>query len=136
MATNCQFGKSLRLLNAGDYKAVFDNATLKVSSQQVLFLARKNHQNHPRLGLVIAKKNVRLAVQRNRIKRIIRESFRLYQHQLEPIDVIVLARRGIDQLDSGALHNMLSELLQRLQKKAQRKNGPLNNMKPTTTPEG
>jgi ribonuclease P protein component len=133
---NYTFGKSLRLLNASAYKAVFDDATLKVSSQQVLFLARPNSLDQPRLGLVIAKKNVRLAVQRNRIKRAIRESFRLQQHQLNPIDVIVLARRGLDQLDSCALQQMFTELLQRLQKKALRKSETQTKLKPQTPPEG
>ena len=115
------FGKSLRLLNAADYKAVFDDAQFKVSKQQVLLLARANGLDHPRVGLVIAKKNVRLAAQRNRIKRIIREQIRLSQHQLSAIDVIVLARRGLDQLDNSALHQMFDELLRQLDKKARRK---------------
>jgi ribonuclease P protein component len=115
-----KFGKSLRLLNAADYKAVFDDAQFKVSKQQVLLLARANGLDHPRVGLVIAKKNVRLAAQRNRIKRIIREQIRLQQHQLSAIDVIVLARRGLDQLDNIALHQMFDQLLKQLDKKARR----------------
>ncbi len=115
---NFSFNKSLRLLDANAYKAVFDNAQLKVSKQQVLYLARKNGTTSPRLGLVIAKKNVRHATERNRIKRILRESFRLQQHQLGGIDTVVLARRGLDQLDNTALHALFNKLWQQLYEKS------------------
>lgn len=113
-----QFDKSLRLLNAHDYKAVFDGASLKVSSPQILFLARLNGHTSPRLGLVIAKKNVRLAVERNRVKRIIRENFRQQQSQLEGLDIVVLARRGLDTLGNPELHSLCHELCTQLAKKA------------------
>ena len=112
------FDKSLRLLNAGDYQAVFDHSRLKVSTAELLFLANNNGLDHPRLGLVIAKKNVRLAVQRNRVKRIIRESFRLQRSRLPGIDVIVLARRGVDQLDNAELHRCCKQLWRQLEKRA------------------
>lgn len=115
------FDKSRRLLKAADYKPVFDKAVFKVSSQQVLFLSRPNRLSHPRLGLVIAKKNVRFAVQRNRIKRIIRDSFRLNQADIPALDIVVLARRNLDALDNKALHKTIAQLWQQLHRKANRK---------------
>lgn len=129
------FSKELRLLQAKDYKSVFDHAPLKVSNKTVLFLARPNGENRARLGLVIAKKNVRTAVQRNRIKRIIRETFRHHQlilggscgkvdnnqdsnHPKGGIDIVVLARRGLDQLDNQILAEQFTQLWKRLSKKA------------------
>lgn len=117
MASSLSFGKSSRLLNAADYRAVFDQVDWKVSSKEILCLSRDNGSDHPRLGLVIAKKNVRLAVQRNRVKRIIRESFRLHQHQLPPLDIIILARKGINDFNNGELHAEFAKLWQRLNKK-------------------
>ena len=117
---NACFDKSLRLLDAAAYKSVFDDASLKVSSQQLLFLARLNSSTTPRLGLVIAKKNAKHAVQRNRIKRIARETFRLKQHELGGVDTVVLARRGLDKMDNAALHKMFNQLWRQLQKKAEK----------------
>lgn len=114
MTASTGFSKSQRLLNAHDFKAVFDHADYKVSHGQMLLLSRKNQLNHPRLGLVIAKKNAKLAVQRNRIKRIIRESFRLHQHQLPAVDIIILARRGIDGLDNSQLQQIIAKSWQKL----------------------
>lgn len=119
--TTFRFDKSLRLLNASDYKAVFDNATFKVSTQNVLFLATENQRPFSRLGLVVAKKNAKLAVQRNRIKRIARETFRLQQHQLQGIDTIVLARRGLDQLDNHAMQQLFADLWQQLQRRVEKR---------------
>ena len=51
-----------------------------------------NQRTHPRLGLSIATNVFGSAVARNRIKRITRESFRLNQHSLPPVDVTVSAR--------------------------------------------
>jgi ribonuclease P protein component len=51
-----------------------------------------NHENYPRLGLSIATRIFGTAVARNRIKRLTRESFRLNQHSLPPLDITVSAR--------------------------------------------
>jgi ribonuclease P protein component len=53
-----------------------------------------NHETHPRLGLSIATRTFGSAVARNRIKRLTRESFRLNQHSLPPVDVTVSAREA------------------------------------------
>ncbi|WP_045856397.1 ribonuclease P protein component [Teredinibacter purpureus] len=113
------FTKTDRLLNSGAFSAVFDNALFKASHQHFLILAKTNTVGHPRLGLVIAKKNIRHAVQRNRVKRLIRETFRLKQHNLPPIDAIVLARRGGDQIANNELRETLEKLWKRVAKRAQ-----------------
>ena len=114
--TASTFTKSQRLLNAKDYKAVFDQAEWKVSCKQLLCLASSNQLNTPRLGLVVAKKNVKLAVERNRIKRIIRESFR--QHSLQSIDIVVMPRKSITELTNSELHTLINKQWQRLANKA------------------
>lgn len=83
-----------------------------------MLLACSNGLTHPRLGLVIAKKNVRLAVERNRIKRLVREYFRLHQCDLPAIDCIFLARRGLDQMDNADLTRQLHGQFKRLIRKA------------------
>jgi ribonuclease P protein component len=110
------FSKTRRLLNALDYSRVFDDAEAKASHKHLLLLARRSESEGHRLGLVIAKKNVRLAVQRNRIKRVAREFFRQVPQAGTSMDVVLLARRGIDDLDNGELSNILQQLWQRLER--------------------
>ena len=70
-------------------------------------LGRANGLGHPRLGLAISKRNIRHANDRNRIKRLIRESFRLNQHELAGIDVVVMARTAAIKADHETLFRSL-----------------------------
>ena len=53
-----------------------------------------NHETHPRLGLAIATRTCGSSVARNLIKRLARESFRLNQLDLPPVDVTIAAREA------------------------------------------
>ena len=85
------FPSKSRLKKPSEYKKVFTKH-VKSSDRYFTLLAIKNDFNYPRLGLAIAKKQIKKAVDRNVIKRIIRENFRL-QHQLGNVDIVVLARK-------------------------------------------
>jgi len=89
-----QFARSSRLINAADYSYVFAKAC-KQSSPHFTLLCRKNDDGVARLGLAIAKKQLRLAVSRNRIKRLVRESFRYRQELLIGLDIVVLTRTSV-----------------------------------------
>ena len=110
----------MRLLNSNDFQTVFDDAPLRTSHQHFLFLARQNQLDCPRLGLVIAKKHIRHAVDRNRMKRLIRETFRAKQQQLAGIDVIVLARKGMHETTNVMLIEQLNKQWQGLIRKFQK----------------
>jgi ribonuclease P protein component len=66
-----------------------------------------NHETFPRLGLSIATRTFGTAVARNRIKRLTRESFRLNQHSLPPVDVTVSAREAARQATAQELRASL-----------------------------
>jgi ribonuclease P protein component len=106
-ASFTRFGKDKRLLNARDYGRVFEQPDVRVSHQNLLLLAKINDRTQHRLGLVIAKKNVRFAFQRNRIKRVAREFFRVLPNSEPSMDVVMLARQGMGQLDNAELSSIL-----------------------------
>ncbi|MCB1676766.1 MAG: ribonuclease P protein component [Halioglobus sp.] len=107
---DARFSKARRLLNARDYSRVFDDCEARAANKYLLLLARPNGGPAHRLGLVIAKKNVRLAVQRNRIKRVAREFFRTLPADTGPsLDTVLLARRGIDHLENAELSTILRQ---------------------------
>lgn len=112
----CSFGKHQRLLTPGQFKAVFDGASFKASHHNLLILARQNHLAHARLGTVVSKKNVRLAVQRNRLKRILRERFRLSQVELSGLDIVVLVKPGLWQQENEAIVSLVNQQWLRLLK--------------------
>ncbi|MFC0328216.1 ribonuclease P protein component [Halomonas sp. THAF12] len=116
---SCQgFPRRLRLLTAGDYRRVFETAAFKVHGKGLMALASPNPMGHPRLGLIFSKKNVRRAVDRNRLKRLARESIRLSQHRLPPVDIVLLARRGVHELDNATVHRQLHGMWRRLEREA------------------
>lgn len=110
------FGRELRLLTPGDFKAVFSNPA-RAASPQLTLLAIPNGLQHPRIGLTLAKKNVRKACQRNRIKRVVRDSFRCHQHDLPHVDIVVIGKKGLDDLDNEALHQLVQKLWRKLSRR-------------------
>ena len=110
------FSRSKRLLVPKQFKAVFDSPTGKVPGKHLLILAKDNQLDLPRLGLVIGKKSVKLSVQRNRIKRVIRDSFRHHQGILRGWDIVIVARKGLGEIDNAELHKHFAKLWKRLAK--------------------
>ena len=116
--------KSARLNKQHDFTAVFRCNNRRVGDRYwtVLALPREPQDGSmaeapayrsARLGLAIAKKRARRAVDRNRLKRIVRESFRQHQAMLSGFDIIVMNRDSC----VGASNADLNRSLQRLWKK-------------------
>lgn len=113
------FDRSRRLTSAADYKQVFAQAN-RSGDGYLLVLARPNQLNRARLGLAIARSKISRACARNRVKRLIRESFRHHQPQLRGLDLVVLARRDLTSVDNQVLFQSLAGHWRRQQKLAKR----------------
>ncbi|KAE8176090.1 MULTISPECIES: ribonuclease P protein component [Photobacterium] len=107
------FSRELRLLTPEHYKTVFQQAH-RAGSPHLTILARSNELDHPRLGLAVPKKQIKTAVDRNRFKRVVRESFRLKQHQLPACDFVVIAKKSANGLSNEELFTLLDKLWHRL----------------------
>jgi ribonuclease P protein component len=77
-----------RLLKGTEFAAVFA-ARRYHRSRSYLIMSRPNELGHARLGMVVAKRQFRRAVDRNRMRRIIRETFRRHSAELPALDVVV-----------------------------------------------
>ena len=119
MATQ-SFPKASRLLNAADYSAVFDKTHFKVSCRYFLILARVSSNANTRLGLIVAKKHIQTAVQRNRMKRLIRTSFRSLDPLPRHLDLVVLVRKGADKIHNRQAFALLNTLWSDVALKSQR----------------
>ena len=102
-----RFSKTNRLQQAAEYQNVFERP-VKAADKYFTVLAKLNSGHEPRLGLAISKKNVRHAVARNRLKRLVRESFRNHKTELMKLDVVVLAKTAATNVDNLTLLNSLS----------------------------
>lgn len=86
-----QFPARLRLGHDREFQAVFD-ARVRKAVHPIVVYARPNGLSHSRLGLSVSRR-VNAATGRNRIKRLVREAFRLMQHDLPgTYDLVVVAR--------------------------------------------
>ncbi|MEJ2620283.1 MAG: ribonuclease P protein component [Candidatus Thiodiazotropha sp.] len=102
------FPRSRRLLKPDEFRRVFSQGR-RSGDRYFLVLALANQSDHARLGLAVAKKHCRKAVDRNRIKRIIRESFRHSQLGLVGLDLVVVARQWAPLADNRDCHNSLKK---------------------------
>ncbi len=113
---NHTFPRELRLLTPEHFKNVF-NEPVRAASPHLTLLAKTNTLGHPRLGLTVPKKALKRAVWRNRIKRLTRESFRHKQHELPPIDIVVIAKAGVKEMDNEELFKLLEKLWRTLSRR-------------------
>jgi ribonuclease P protein component len=114
------FTKQQRLLKAADYGAVFEAADFKVSAPALLILARDTRHDQARAGLVVSKKNAGCSVSRNRIKRLLRETFRKRAAAFVALDLVFMARPGLSHMDNPAIITLAETLLDELARKAAR----------------
>ncbi|MCK4709429.1 MAG: ribonuclease P protein component [Gammaproteobacteria bacterium] len=113
MTGNACFPKCAKLLKPAEFKRVF-NAANRVSDRHLTIFYAANDLNQARLGLAISKKVSKLAVDRNRIKRLARETFRLKQQQLPFSDFVVLARASAVKTDNKVLISSFNKLWNKL----------------------
>jgi ribonuclease P protein component len=110
------FARSYRLKSRKDFQAVFA-APQRISHDFLLALFRANHLSYARLGVIVSKRIVKRAVVRNRLKRVIRECFRLNKATLCGRDVIIMIRGDRCSLSKEALRTRVDALLTLFQKR-------------------
>lgn len=95
------FTKAERLLYPNEFKRVFDNPIKKIHSEHLLLFIQTGvpEQTQARLGLAITKKKVKLAVMRNRLKRLSREIFRHTAPTLGSVDVVLIVKKSYAKKD-------------------------------------
>ena len=107
MALQRCFARRERLLQSRDFVNVFTATQCKSSDACWTVLATANHRQHPRLGLAITKKKVSNASARNRLKRLVRESFRHHKEYLKGLDIVVLCQHRASAMSNETLFNSL-----------------------------
>jgi ribonuclease P protein component len=79
-------------------------------------LCRRNAFDTARLGLAVSKKHCRRATDRNRIKRVVRESFRQQQELLSGLDIVVINQPGAMLASNAEIADSLDKHWQRCSK--------------------
>lgn len=112
-----RYAKKHRLLKANDFKIVFDNFDLKIHQSNLLFFIKIHNDVNScsRLGLAITKKKIRKANNRNNIKRLTREYFRLHQNNLiKPVDMILVVKHFSVDLSNDEIVLQLQQVFKQI----------------------
>lgn len=107
------FSSEYRLVSKQDFQSVFAKSR-KITRNPWVVLYRPNLLAHPRIGIMLAKHHVKRAVDRNRLRRVIRESFRHHKDVLKGLDIIILLRSEWSPLAKDTLRDDIDNLWQSL----------------------
>ncbi|MGM0516561.1 MAG: ribonuclease P protein component [Pseudomonadota bacterium] len=118
-ARSLRFPRSARLLTGRDYQRVMRGG-FRVHTANLMLVVSGNSGDQARLGLAVSRRRVRLAHERNRIKRVARETFRHKRHDMPAMDVVVLAKPGADSLPMEDLHRQMRHALSKASRKCDR----------------
>ncbi len=92
----------------------------RVWGSRFIYYIRRGATDRTRIGITASKK-VGNAVRRNRIKRWVREVFRQHPHLFpEPLDIVVIAKRGVEDLSYTAIRDEFIDVFTRYAKEPPR----------------
>ena len=107
------FPRRARLTDPSHYQQVFKTGR-RGRHPLIGVVALANNLGYPRLGLAVSRKVSRKAVIRNRIKRVLRETFRREQRRLTAVDFVVVAYPEAALASHDELANALLQLSQKM----------------------
>lgn len=107
------FGPELRLRSKLQFDAIYAGGR-RIDDRFFGLRVIPNGLQHPRIGLAVAIKTAGNAVVRNRVRRLVRESFRLAQNDLPAVDIVVAAKFPTREAPLPTLRASLAALWQRV----------------------
>jgi len=107
------YSKAQRLCHNADFKRVLNQAN-RYKGNQITLYHQLNDLGVARVGICIGKRHIKHAATRNRIKRLIRESFRHHPIKSEGLDIIVLVYKGIERKNNADITKGLEPLWDKL----------------------
>jgi ribonuclease P protein component len=111
-----KFIRQAKIVKTDDFSSVF-NLRKRIASQHLVMRYRLNEANMPRLGLIVSKKTAKLAAQRNYMRRVLRELFRLNQQHLPEVDLVVQVQKTFEKPEFMLIKQEFESLLLKLSAK-------------------
>ena len=108
LTSNDRFPNSVRLNRKFQFDKVFKESDYRTQIGGLRLFTTPNKMNTPRLGIITPKRVMQRAIDRNRTKRQIRESFRRFKGQLPSVDIVVQV------VSKGCVQHIVNDLWVRL----------------------
>jgi ribonuclease P protein component len=112
-AARLRLGPDRRLRRSADFKRLYATGR-RFGNERFSAVVLANSEGMARLGLSVAARTLRRAVDRNRVRRLIRESFRLHQLRLPAVDIVVGVRNPVREANNSQLRGSLERLWQKI----------------------
>ena len=109
----CTLPRTARLLKPGDFAAL-RTASRRLNARHFIAEFAPNNRAGCRLGQAVSRRVSKRAVDRNRIKRLVRESYRHVRSELPCVDILVIARTSAVRTTSADLREDLANLWKKL----------------------
>jgi ribonuclease P protein component len=110
---NFRFTKQAKIVKTDDFSSVF-NLRKRLANKHLVMRYRVNEVNIARLGLIVSKKTAKSAVQRNYMRRVLRELFRLNQYNLPAVDLVIQVQKAFEKPDFITIKQEFEVLMQKL----------------------
>lgn len=104
----------MRLLNPMDFQQVFKRGKRQKGTYFTVIFCANRERGNARLGMVIPKRHNPSAVTRNRIRRVIRESFRQHYAVLGLKDLVIQVHQSLNHIVNAGLYKDLDHQWQQL----------------------
>lgn len=108
-----RFTKQAKIVKTDDFSSVF-NLRKRIANKHLVMRYRLNEAGTARLGLIVSKKTAKLAVQRNYMRRVLRELFRLNRHRLPVVDLVIQVQKTFEKPDFFEIKQEFEYLIQKL----------------------
>lgn len=116
--SGCGFSKEERLRKRKEFLGVYERGN-KVQSEYFVLYILENERLYHRLGITVSRK-IGSAVVRNRIKRLLREIFRVNKQAISPYcDLVVNAKRGVARVHNQQIQEDIVKAILRWKQKEQ-----------------
>lgn len=103
----------LKIKTDSQFSTIFTKGK-KIKSECCAIFFYPNNLPYPRIGIIVAKKNINKAVRRNSCRRVVRESFRYHQQDFVGVDIIINIYRSANNLTKKQLRTCIEEQWQKL----------------------
>ena len=106
----CYVEKAYRIKKNSDFQTIYKKGKSVANRQFVVYTYNNNENEHFRLGISVSKK-LGNAVTRNRIKRAIRENFKVHKEDIIAKDIVVIARHPARYMTTLEIQGSLEHVL-------------------------
>jgi ribonuclease P protein component len=113
MAQTYRLVKQAKMIKTDDFSSVF-NFRKRIATQYLAIHYQPNTHHRARLGLVVGKKVAKLSVSRNYMRRVLREFFRLQQHDICHVDLIIRVQKKFSKKDFIQIKQEFDSLIRKL----------------------